>query len=95
MMIDKVSGINPINNIQSTKRTNASKNTAAATDQITVSAEAKKLADEYYLNQVADETPDVRAELVERIKQKIQDPNYLNSATISATADKILSAYGF
>lgn len=94
-MIDKVSGINPINNIQSTNRTKAPGKTAAATDQITVSAEAKKLADEYYLNQVADETPDVRAELVEKIKQKIQDPNYLNSATISATADKILSAYGF
>ena len=33
-------------------------------------------------------------ELVEQIKLKIQDPNYLNEATIAATADQILSAYG-
>ena len=46
------------------------------------------------MNKVEEETPDVRSELVEQIKLKIQDPNYLNEATIAATADQILSAYG-
>lgn len=94
-MIDKISGVNSINNLQSTKRTSAPKDIKSSPDEISVSDEAKKLADAYYLNQVAAETPDVRTELVEQIKQKIQDPNYLSEATISATADKILSAYGF
>ncbi|MBQ5492150.1 MAG: flagellar biosynthesis anti-sigma factor FlgM [Treponema sp.] len=95
MMIDKISGVNPLNNVQNTKRTNATASIKAGKDSISVSDEAKKLSDAYYLKQVADETPDVRTDLVEQIKQKIKDPNYLSSATIEATADRILAAYGF
>ena len=94
-MIDKISGVSPINNVQSTKRTNATGSVKQAPDEIRVSDEAKALSDAYYLNKVAEETPDVRSELVEQIKLKIQDPDYLNEATIAATADRILSAYGF
>jgi negative regulator of flagellin synthesis FlgM len=94
MMIDKISGVNPLNNVQNTKRTSSAESIKSAPDSIDVSDEAKAMSDAYYLNKVADETPDVRADLVEQIKQKIQDPNYLNDATISATADRILSSYG-
>lgn len=94
MMIDKISGVSPINNIQGTKRTNSSAPVSSAVDEISVSDEAKALSDSYYLKQVAAETPDVRTDLIEQIKQKIQDPNYLSPATIAATADRIMSAYG-
>ena len=94
MMIDKISGVNPVNNLQNTKRTSAPKELKSSPDEIAVSDEAKRASDAYYLNQVAEETPDVRADLIEQIKQKIQDPNYFSEATISDTADKILSAYG-
>ena len=46
------------------------------------------------LKGIADETPDVRADLVAQIKEKIKDANYLNPQTISATADRIMQAYG-
>ena len=94
MMIDKISGVSPINNIQGTKRTNSSAPVSSAVDEISVSDEAKALSDSYYLKKVAAETPDVRTDLIEQIKQKIQDPNYLSPATIAATADRIMSAYG-
>ena len=94
MMIDKISGVNPLNNVQSTKRTSSADSIKSSPDSIDVSSEAKAMADAYYLDKVAKETPDVRAGLVEQIKQKIQDPNYLNEATISATADRILTSYG-
>ncbi|MCR5217476.1 flagellar biosynthesis anti-sigma factor FlgM [Treponema sp.] len=94
MMIDKVAGVNPLNNLQETKRTNNAKSVRSTSDEISVSKEAKAMSDAYYLNKVAEETPDVRTDLVEQIKQKIRDPNYLNSETIAATADRILSAYG-
>lgn len=93
-MIDKISGVNPLNNVQSAKRTSSAENIQSAPDSITVSDEAKAMADAYYLNKVAGETPDVRSDLVEQIKQKIQDPNYLNDAVISATADRIMESYG-
>lgn len=94
MVIDKVSGANQIDSVQSVKRTAPTRKTAATPDQISVSSEAKELADAFYLSKVAEETPGVRSELVEQIKQKIQDPNYLSRATIEATADQLLSAYG-
>ncbi len=94
MMIDKISGVNPLNNLQNTKRANNVSTVKTSSDEISISNEAKALSETYYLNQIAKETPDVREDLVEAIKQKIQDPNYLNEATIAATADQILSAYG-
>lgn len=95
MMIDKIAGANPLNSLQSTKRTNSAQNVKPSPDKISVSDEAKAAADAYYLNQVADETPDIRSELVEQVKEKIKDPNYLNDATIAMTAERILAAYGF
>ena len=94
MMIDKISRVNQIGNVQSTKRSAAVQGVPSALDEISVSAEAKEMADAFYINKVAQETPDVRSDLVEQIKQKIRDPNYLSEAVIAATADQILSAYG-
>ena len=61
---------------------------------VSISKEALAKADEYYLNQVAAETPDVRADRVAEVKAKIQDPNYLNSAVIASAADKIMESFG-
>ena len=95
MMIAKISGDNPLTSLTNTKRTSTTQSVKVSSDEITLSDEAKAMAEARMISQIADETPDVRSELVEQIKQKIQDPNYLNEATIASTADRILSAYGF
>lgn len=93
-MIDKVNYVAPVNNLQNTKRSGNVSNSQRASDEISVSEEAKAAAEAMFMKQVSDETPDIRQDLVEKIKLKIQDPNYLNETTIAATADQILSAYG-
>ncbi len=94
-MINKISGPSQINNLQGINNVSASQRASrTAFDEILVSEEAKEMADAHFLNSVAEKTPDVRSELVEQIKLKIQDPNYFSEATISATADQILGAYG-
>ncbi|MGN0729501.1 flagellar biosynthesis anti-sigma factor FlgM [Treponema sp.] len=93
MMINKISELNALNTLQNTKRSNNIPSSHYE-DEISVSDEAKAMAEAMFMQKVAEETPDVRSELVEQIKLKIQDPNYLNEATIAATADQILSAYG-
>lgn len=93
MMIDKISRVNALNSLQNTKRTTASENILSGTDEISVSQEAKELAETYYLDQVAAETPDIRSDLVEQVKIKMQNPNYFDEA-IDSTADRILSAFG-
>ncbi|MBO5100886.1 MAG: flagellar biosynthesis anti-sigma factor FlgM [Treponema sp.] len=94
MMIDKISGVNPLNNVQNTRRIAEPSKYVSTPDSINVSDEAKEAARAYYLNQVAEETPEVRANLVAEIKEKIKDPNYLSSAVISSAADNILDSFG-
>ena len=93
MMIDKIGVINPTT-FPETKPTHAVRPTGNNVDTINVSAEAKALSDAFYLAQVAKETPDVRTALVEQVRQKIQNPAYLNAAIFSSVADKIADSYG-
>lgn len=93
-MIDKIGGINPLNNVQKSRQIEEKERVGLGHDSITVSSEAKEMAEAYYLKQVAAETPDVRTDRVAAVKEKIKDPSYLNNAVIQATADRILDAYG-
>ena len=94
MSIDKIGGINPLNNVQSTRRTNETAKSSYGSDSISVSAAAKEAAEVYYMNQVAAETPNVRADRIAEVKAKIQDPNYLNNAVIASAADKLMESFG-
>lgn len=94
MMIGKIDNVNPLNNVQKPQRTTAKENVYSTADSISVSDEAKAASEAYYLNQVAEETPDVRSDLIASIKEKIKDPNYLNQAVIASTADRLLASYG-
>ena len=95
MMIGRIDNVNPLNNVQNVRRTQAKDNTYSTADSVSVSDEAKAAAEAYYLNQVvAADTPDIRQDLVAAIKEKIKDPNYLNQAVVASTADRILASYG-
>lgn len=94
MMIDKLGGVAPLNNVQNTKRTQNTSNVKSSPDSISVSAEAKEMAEAYYLKEVAAETPDVRTELIAQIKEKIKDSSYLSAEVINSTAERIMASYG-
>ncbi len=94
MMIEKLGGVTPLNNVQNTRRTYGSDSIKSEPDSISVSEEAKEAAKAFYLNQVAEETPDVRADRIAELKEKIKDPNYLNQAVIASTAERIMTSYG-
>lgn len=94
-MIGKIPEVNQLNQLYGSKRSDRIAAPSYTPDTISVSDEAKAMAEMVRMNQIASETPDVREDFVEQLKAKIQDPNYLNEATLAATADRILSAYGF
>ena len=93
-MIDKIGGVNPLNNVQNTRHASGTGSVNAGADSITVSDEAKEMAEVYYMKQVAAETPDVRADRVAEVKEKIKDPSYLTDAVINSTADRIMASFG-
>ena len=93
-MINGVNNVTQVNNVQNLRKTESSAKVDREVDSISVSAEAKEMAEAYYLEKVANETPDVRADRVAAVKEKLKDPNYLNDAVIKSAADKFLSAIG-
>ena len=94
MMIDRLGGIDPLQNLQQTKRVTNKPVTNTLEDTVSVSQEAKEMAEAYYLSEIAASTPDVRSDLVAQVKDKIKDPNYINSAVISSVADRFLDSIG-
>ena len=92
MTINRLGGLNPLNNVTSTQKATAKSSVAPQTDTISISDEAREMAEVYFMSEVAKETPDVRTDLIEQIKEKIKDPNYLNSAVIESAADKIMES---
>jgi len=92
--LDTVGGVSPLNNVQNTHHPNSRTSGIAINDSISVSAEATSAAEAYYLDKVAEETPDVRSELIASIKEKIKDPNYLSPERIASTADSLMMAWG-
>ena len=93
-MIDKIGGLNPLNNVQNIRKTDSAAIVSSQTDSISVSKEAVEKAEAYYLDKVAAETPNVRADRIAEVKAKIKDPSYLSDEVILSTAEKVMSGFG-
>lgn len=93
MMIDRLGGIDPLKNVQSTQKPGRVNGTAK-TDSISVSPEAKELAEVYSAMDTAKSSPDVRADRVAEVMQKIKDPSYVNKTVVDIVADRLMDVYG-
>ena len=93
-MINSVNNVSQLNNVQNIRKTDNSARINAESDSISVSKEAVEMAEAYYLDKVAAETPDVRADRIAEVKARIKDPSYLSDAVIQSTAEKFLTSIG-
>jgi negative regulator of flagellin synthesis FlgM len=48
----------------------------------------------YQAVELVSSASDVRADRIEELKRKINDPSYITETLISATADKIMDVFG-
>lgn len=95
MIIDKVGSTIAPNNVQNTRKAERPSNVKGSnSDSISVSKEAEKMAEAYYLDKVAQDTPDVRADRIAEVKAKIKDPSYLSNAVIQSAAEGIMASFG-
>jgi negative regulator of flagellin synthesis FlgM len=63
-------------------------------DTINLSPEAKEKAELYQVIELIKAVPDLSDAQIIALREKINDPSYLNERTISATADRIMDAFG-
>ena len=91
MTIDRLGSIDPI---QPGKRPGkiGQVNASPKADSISISSEAQERAELHRAQELAAAAPEVRAELVAELKEKINDPSYLNDQVINATANKLIDA---
>ncbi|MDR1748054.1 MAG: flagellar biosynthesis anti-sigma factor FlgM [Spirochaetaceae bacterium] len=94
MMIERLGGLDPLKNVQSTHKTQSRVETSFHADSISVSDEAKELAEAYYAKEVAAATPDVRMDRIAEVREKLMNPGYINNAVIETVADKLMDAFG-
>jgi negative regulator of flagellin synthesis FlgM len=64
------------------------------TDSISLSPEAREKSELYRTIETVAAAPDIRMDRIAELKEKINDPAYLNEVIINATADKIMDAFG-
>ena len=93
MVIDKIGNINNIVETKKTKTTGTVSETSR-NDSIQISSEGKKAAETARLSQMVRETPDVRAERVAEIKERIANGTYDfdDNKILEMVADKIAAS---
>jgi len=92
MGIDK---IGPINNYNRYEKLNKKSpiDGSTSSDSVNISKEAIDMAETNRIIDIINNTPDVREDKIKMLKEKINDPNYINDAITSAVADKIMDAF--
>ena len=91
MTIDRIGSIDPI---QPGKKPSQANKVGGlrGEDSISISSEAQEKAELFRVRELAAAAPEVRAERVAELKEKINDPSYIDDKVINATADKLIDA---
>ena len=89
MTIDRIGSVDPVQPGKKTGGGNQVK-TTSITDSISISSEAVEKAELYRVRELAASAPESNAGRIEELRAKINDPSYLTSEVIAATADKLI-----
>ena len=89
MTIDRVGPIDPIQPGKRPGKT-GQVHESPKSDSISISSEAQERAELLRTQELAAAAPDVRLERVAELKEKINDPSYINESIINATANKLI-----
>lgn len=93
MSIERLGSLDPLSAYKNSQKVNRVQS-AAGSDSVSVSEEARAKAELYKLDAAVRSSPDIRMDKVEAAKAKLQDPNYINNAVINSVADKLMGVFG-
>lgn len=92
MTIDKLSGMNPLKNINKTKRAESSLKTDK-TDSVQISSDAKTMGELYQIAEKVNMAPDIRQERIDEVMDRMKNPDYFNTEKLEAVAEKLTGLY--
>jgi len=93
MMVERIGPLDPI---QPGNRPGKSDQLRGGdkTDSISVSREAREKAEVYQVVELIKAVPELDEAQIVALRERINDPAYLNERTIGVTADRIIDAFG-
>ena len=92
MTVDRIGHVEPISPGKRTGRSEKAGGNEKA-DTINLSAQAVEQAERYQVLDLIKSAPDLDEARIVELRQKLDDPSYLNEKVIQATADNLLSAW--
>jgi negative regulator of flagellin synthesis FlgM len=92
MTVDRIGHVEPISSNRRTGRSEKSGGSDKA-DTINLSMQAMEQAERYQIIELIKSAPELDEARIVELRQKLDDPSYLNDKVINATADNILSAW--
>ncbi len=93
MTVERIGPLDPASNIKKPDKP-AKTRAKSDVDSINVSSEARSKSEVFKAVEAAKTAPDVRADRVEEIKRKLQDPSYPSQEVIEKTAEGIMKSFG-
>jgi len=92
-MVERIGQVDPI---QTGKKPGKSDQLRGGdrTDTISLSSEAREKAELYQVVELIKAAPELDDIQIAALRERINDPAYLNERTISAAADRIMDAFG-
>jgi len=96
MTINRVGPLDPINNIDSVNKGNKVQkaNEGLKGESISISKSAMDKSELIKTANLVHSAPDIRLDKINEIKEKLKDPNYINSTVINSVAEKIMDDFG-
>jgi len=91
MTIDRIGSIDPIQPGKKPGKT-SQVNEASKADSISISSAALKKAELLRFQELVSAAPEIRSERIKELKEKINNPSYMDDKVIYATADKLIDA---
>jgi len=91
MTIDRVGPIDPIQPGKRPGKTGQVHDNPKS-DSIDISSEAQEKSELLRVQKLAEAASDVRLEKVAELKEKINDPSYINDSVVNATANKLIDS---
>ena len=92
MTIDRVGPVDPLQNLKKAKGPEKPRRNEGE-DSIHVSEEARSKAEVYQATELAKGAPAIRWELVEEVKKRLLDPNYISDKALDSVAQRLMEYF--
>jgi negative regulator of flagellin synthesis FlgM len=93
MTVDRIGSLDPIQPGKKSGRSGQASHNKSG-DSISLSSEALEKSELHKNKELIFAAADVRAERIQEMKSKINDPSYINETILKNTADKIMAGWG-